>query len=187
MSSFTQESPIASSCDPEPLTPRAPGGARPDGPLPGDILLFTHATGFSKLIPWFTGSRYYHCGLYEGSNHVLEARPQGVVRRNLKQGTLYPFRVIPMPREGAERALNFIRLRLGGDYDPVDIAFIIMRHTFPLLPLHYSNHSSFTCGELVVRAWRAGRCDLFPEENAAEIIPADFCRFLPPDAHDQVL
>ena len=161
--------------------------ARPDGPLPGDILLFTHATGFSKLIPWFTGSRYYHCGLYEGNNHVLEARPQGVVRRNLKRGTLYPFRVVPMPREGATRALDFIRKRLGATYDPLDIAFIVMRHLFPLLPLYYTNHSSFTCGELVTRAWRAGRCDLLPDTNPAEVIPADFARFLPCDAHDQVL
>lgn len=159
---------------------------RPDGPLPGDILLFTHATGFSRLIPWFTGSRYYHCGLYEGNNCVLEARPAGVVRRNLKCATPYPFRIVPMPREEAYRALDFIGTRLGATYDPLDVAFIIMRHLFPLLPLHYSNHRSFTCGELVVRAWRAGHCDLFPDRKAAEIIPADFSRFLPPDARDTV-
>ena len=187
MTSFTQETTLATDCGSPDLTPHAPRGTRPNGPLPGDILLFTHATGLSRLIPWFTGSRYYHCGLYEGNNRVLEARPQGVVRRNLKQGTLYPFRVIPMPREGHVRALDFIRRRLGSTYDPIDIAFIIMRHTFPLLRIHYNNHCSFTCGELLVRAWRAGHHDLFPDQSASEIIPADFSRFLPPDAQDMVL
>ncbi|RYX82643.1 hypothetical protein EON83_18260 [bacterium] len=187
MSSFTTQSPNASNLGESCPIPHAPQGARPDGPLPGDILLFTHAKGLSRLIPWFTGSRYYHCGLYEGHNRVLEARPQGVVRRNLKRGELYPFRVIPMPREGSIRALDFIRRRLGATYDPLDIAFIIIRHTFPLLRFQYRNHSSFTCGELVLRAWRAGHCDLLPDLPAAEVIPADFARFLPCDAHDTVL
>ena len=118
---------------------------------------------------------------------MLEARPSGVVRRNLKAGTLWPFRIVPMPREGAQRALDFIGKRLGATYDPLDVAFIMVRHLFPLLKFHYSNHLSFTCGELVTRAWRAGHCDLFPGVNAAEIVPCDFARFLPPDARDRVL
>ena len=165
-----------------PLEPRE----MPD-PEPGDILLFTHAKGLNRLIPWFTGSRYYHCGVYEGEGCVLEARPNGVVRRNLKKVGEEVFRTVPMPREGAEKAIRFARSRLGSTYDPLDVAFIIIRHTFPLLPLHYSNHCSFTCGELVARAWRAGGCNLFPDKQAAEIIPADFSRFLPRDARDQVL
>jgi len=165
-----------------PLTPRP----MPD-PQRGDILLYTHAQGLNRLIEWFTGSRYYHVGIYEGDGRVLEARPNGVVRRDLRGQSAEVFRAAPMPREGGERAIRFAQHRLGATYDPFDIAFIILRHTFPLLRIHYSNHSSFTCGELVARAWRAGGLDLFPERQASEIIPADFSRFLPRDSQDQVL
>lgn len=167
-----------------PLTSRE----MPD-PRPGDILLFTHAKGLNRLIPWFTGSRYFHCGVYEGDGHVLEARPNGVVRRDLKESSdgEKVFRTVPMPQEGAEKAIHFARKRLGATYDPFDIAFIIVRHLFPLLHIRYSNHASFTCGELVARAWRAGGCDLFPDQQASEIIPADLSRFLPRDAQDQTL
>jgi len=173
----------------EPILPEGlPLTARemPD-PQPGDILLYTHAKGLNRLIPWFTGSRYYHVGIYEGDGQVLEARPNGVVRRDLRGQSGDVFRAARMPREGVERAIHFAQSRIGATYDPFDIAFIIMRHTFPLLPLHYSNRSSFTCGELVARAWRAGGLDLFPERQASEIIPADFSRFLPRDSQDQVL
>lgn len=167
-----------------PLTPRE----MPD-PQPGDILLFTHAKGLNRLIPWFTGSRYFHCGVYEGNGCVLEARPNGVVRRDLQssgEGEKV-FRTVPMPEEGTEKAIHFVQSRIGATYDPIDIAFIILRHLFPLWPIRYSNHRSFTCGELMARAWRAGGCDLFPQRQASEIIPADFSRFLPRDARDQVL
>ena len=39
----------------------------------------------NRLITWFTGSPFYHVALYAGDQHVVEARPQGVVRRDLKQ------------------------------------------------------------------------------------------------------
>jgi uncharacterized protein YycO len=167
-----------------PLTPRE----MPD-PQPGDILLFTHAKGLNRLIPWFTGSRYFHCGVYEGEGRVLEARPNGVVRRDLQSSNEGEkvFRTVPMPEEGGDKAIHFVQSRIGSTYDPIDIAFIILRHTFPLWPIRYSNHRSFTCGELVARAWRAGGCDLFPNKQAAEVIPADFSRFLPRDSQDQVL
>lgn len=160
---------------------------RPDGPLPGDILLYTHALKFTRLIPWFTGSRYYHCGLYEGGDTVLEARPQGVLRRPIRGDRNAVFRVIPMPKERGPQALNYIRACLGSNYDPFDIAFIVLRHYFPGLHLKYSDHNRVTCGELVVLAWRAAGVDLFPGKAAEEVIPSDFARFLLPDSHDQTL
>lgn len=176
----TNEEPVLP--DGFPLAPRE----MPD-PQRGDILLYTHAKGFNRLIPWFTGSRYYHVGIYEGDGFSLEARPTGVVRRDLNKTSGEVFRAVRMPREGGESAIRFAQKRLGSTYDPLNVLFIIVRHTFPLLPLRYSNHCSFTCGELVARAWRAGGCDLFPGKQAAEIIPADFSRFLPRDSQDQVL
>jgi uncharacterized protein YycO len=159
--------------------------ARPDGPKPGDILLFCHARGLSRLIPWFTDSRYYHCALYEGDGRVVEARPSGVVRRDLTQCSDMAFRIIPMPEEHGQVALDYARCCLGRNYDVIDVFFIILRHYFPQVPITYSNHNSFVCSELVVNAWRRAGLDLFPRRKSSLIIPADFERFLPPDTHDE--
>ena len=160
---------------------------RPDGPLPGDILLFTDAPGLTRLIPWFTNSRYYHVGLYEGGPFSLEARVNGVIRRDISRDKQLVFRFVPMPREGADAALNFIRQRLGANYDVVDIAAIIVNDSFPKLRINYSNPGSFTCGELVAEAWKAAGIDLFPGENDSLVVPGDFARFLPVDARDRVM
>ncbi|RYG75125.1 hypothetical protein EON80_01695 [bacterium] len=159
--------------------------ARPTGPKPGDILLFCHARGLSRLIPWFTDSRYYHCALYEGDGRVVEARPGGVVRRDLTKHADMAFRVIPMPEEAGQAALDYGRCCLGRNYDILDIVFIVLRHYYPKLRFTYSNHNSFVCSELVVNAWRRAGLDLFPGQNSALIIPGDFEAFLPPDSHDE--
>ena len=161
--------------------------ARPNGPLPGDILLFSHAIGYSKLVPWFTGYRYYHCALYAGGSEVLEARPNGVVRRNIHTEPGNVFRVIPMPEAHGHEALNYAECCLGANYDPLDVLYIMQRQWFPRWPIRYSNHDRFTCGEFVTLAWRRNGLDLFPGLEAAAIVPGDFAQFLPPDARDQML
>ena len=158
---------------------------RPAGPLPGDILLFTDAPGLTKIIPWFTNSRYYHVGLYEGGPFSLEARVPGVLRRDISRDKQLVFRFVPMPREGAQIALDFARKNLGANYDPIDIAAIIINHTFPKLRINYSNPSSFTCGELVAEAWQAAGVELFPEIESELVVPGDFGRYLPVDARDR--
>ena len=160
---------------------------RPQGPLPGDILLFTDAPGLTKVIPWFTNSRYYHVGLYEGGPFSLEARVPGVLRRDISaQDKHLVFRFIPMPREGAQIALDFARKNLGANYDPLDILAIMINHTFPKLRLNYSNETRFTCGELVAEAWQEAGVDLFPRIKSELVVPGDFARYLPVDARDRV-
>ena len=159
---------------------------RPQGPLPGDILLFTDAPGLTKVIPWFTNSRYYHVGLYEGGPFSLEARVPGVIRRDISQDKQLVFRFIPMPREGAQIALDFARKNLGANYDPLDILAIMINHTFPKLRLNYSNETRFTCGELVAEAWQEAGVDLFPGIKSELVVPGDFARYLPVDARDRV-
>lgn len=162
--------------------------SRPDGmPRPGDVLLFTNASGLSKVIPWLTGSRYYHCGLYEGKGCVLEARPQGVVRRKISDHPDVVVRVIPMPTEQGEAAVGYARSCLGKNYDVLDILFIMMKHQFPRITLKYSNHDSLVCSELVVLAWRKAGVDLFPEKKADEVIPGHFQALLPVDSYDITL
>ncbi|PQV64704.1 hypothetical protein B1R32_104203 [Abditibacterium utsteinense] len=161
--------------------------ARPGGPQRGDILLFSHAKGFARLIPWFTGSRYYHCALYEGEGRVLEARVSGVVRRDLTCTRDFVFRVVPMPETASREVLDYARGKLGLNYDFVDVFFIVLRHYFPLIRFTYPTHNSFVCSELIVVAWRRAGLDLFPGVEAATVIPADFEQFLPPDSRDETL
>lgn len=157
---------------------------RPNGPFPGDIILFAQATGYSKVIPWFTKSRYYHCALYEGNNCVLEARPSGVVRRDIKREAGNIVRIIPMPNKSGADAVSFAEKCLGANYDPLDILFIVLRQCFPKSRFTYSNHKRFVCSELVVLAWRSAGIDLFPDCSPDTIRPGDFAQFLPPDARD---
>ena len=143
--------------------------------------------GLSRLIPWVTGSRYYHCGLYEGGGWVLEARPQGVVRRNIINHPKVVVRVIPMPVEQGEAAVKYARSCVGKNYDILDALFIMLRHQFPRVPIKYSNHESLVCSELVVLAWRKAGLDLFPDTDAAAVIPGQFQAFLPVDSYDTTL
>jgi len=169
------------------FTKRRRALARPSGPRPGDILLFCHARGLSRLIPWFTKSRYYHCGLYEGDGRVLEARPNGVVRRDISQDPKMIFRVIPMPDDNATPALDWAREQLGSKYDVFDVLVIIVRTYFPRLHVPHTGRKSFFCSEIPVKGWRRAGLDLFPDRVAEELIPGDFERFLPPDSRDETL
>ena len=169
------------------FTKRRRALARPDGPKPGDILLFSHARGFSRLIPWFTKSRYYHCALYEGGGRVLEARPSGVVRRDISKDPTMVFRIIPMPDGTGCPALDWARDQLGCKYDVMDVVFIILRTYFPCLKIPYVDRDSFFCSEIPILGWRHAGLDLFPGRRAQELIPGDFEQFLPPDARDETL
>jgi uncharacterized protein YycO len=150
----------------------------------GDLLLFTRATGLNKLITWFTESLYYHVGLYEGDGWIIEARPRGVVRRNLRgpDGDRH-FVAIPyetfMTKEQAEVALAWAANQLGDGYDPLDVAAMVLERIFSSLKISYVSHDKYSCGEFVTRALRAAGVDLFPERLADRILPSEFEQFLP--------
>ncbi len=169
------------------FTKRRRAVSRPDGPKRGDILLFCHARGISRLIPWFTKSRYYHCALYEGGGLVLEARPNGVVRRDISKDPKMVFRVIPMPDGAGTPALDWARDKLGAKYDVFNVLIIIVRTYFPRLHVPHINRNSFFCSEIPVIGWQRAGLDLFPGRLAEELIPGDFAQFLPPDSRDESL
>lgn len=145
----------------------------------GDLLLFTKARGPNRLITWFTSSRFYHVGLYEGNGWIVEARPRGVVRRNLNgpDGDRH-FIAIPFEKlatnEQAEAALAWAEQQLGDGYDPLDVAAIILERLFRSLKINYTSPDKFSCGEFVTQAWREADIDLFPLRDAGRIVPADF-------------
>ncbi|MDQ2798845.1 MAG: hypothetical protein M3Y13_04275 [Armatimonadota bacterium] len=155
----------------------------PEMPQPGDVLLFAHATGWNRLITFLTRSLYYHVAIYEGDFHVVEARPQGVVSRDLRgpEGTHF-CAIIPNPDGRGLDALAWAQSQLGGKYDRWDVLVILLEHVFVHLHLNYAPPGRFSCGEFVARAFQEAGARLFPDRDAADIVPGDFAPLLPPGA-----
>jgi len=149
---------------------------------PGDVLLFNRAKGLNRIITWFTKSPFYHVGISLGDNHVVEARPRGVVIRDLTgpDGDKR-FEIIPRETFGEEislRALEWAKSQLGDGYDPFNVLSIVLDRTFACCAVNASLPDHWACGEFVVTAFEKADKKLF-DKPAAAIVPADFARFLP--------
>lgn len=152
-------------------------------PQPGDICLFYNARGLARLITWFTRSRYYHVALYEGGDCVVEARPRGVVRRNLKEVGERDFIVVSAPENSGKRALEWAQLQVGDGYDVPGVLILVLERLF--VNLHFNvkpSHNRFSCGELVLCAFRETGTDLLPDFTPDDVVPADFARLLQENA-----
>lgn len=153
-------------------------------PQAGDLLLFCNARKFNRLITWFTKSPYYHVAIYRGDGHVVEARPRGVVDRDLNgpDGDK-SFDVIEAPhgRDKGEAALAWAIKQIGAKYDKTDIVVIVLERIFKNLKINYTNRNKFSCGEFVTCAWENAGARLFPDCSAEKVVPADFAQFLSPE------
>lgn len=167
----------------------APAEAPPEMPRPGDVLLFAHASGWNRVITLLTRSPYYHVALYAGDFHVIEARPQGVVARDLRgpEGTHF-CASLPDPAGKGLEALAWAKGQIGGKYDRWDVLVIVLEHVFTRLHLNYAPPGRFSCGEFIAQAFEEAGARLFPDRDAADVVPGDFGRLLPPGAqpHDLV-
>ena len=152
---------------------------------PGDLFLFTNAHGANKLITTLSRSPFYHVAFYAGGPFVVEARPRGVVRRDLRgpDGDKV-FSVVPAPcsRERAITALRYAESKIGHGYDPINVGILILDRAIPGLQLPALHNDSYSCGELIVEALRHAGFDPLPEMQAADVLPSDFMKYLPPDA-----
>lgn len=144
-------------------------------PQVGDILLFNRARKWNRLITWFTRSQYYHVAIYEGKHHVVEARPRGVVRRDLNgpDGDK-AFDVIAAPEGKGIAALQWAQKQIGKRYSKRDVFILIMERVFSSLDLNYRTRGKFSCGELVTCAFKNAGVTLFPDINSEIVVPADF-------------
>jgi len=61
-------------------------------------------------------SPFYHAGLYAGDGHVLEARPQGVSRNDLR-GRERSCVVVPAPEGKGAEALTWAEGEIGDRFD----------------------------------------------------------------------
>jgi uncharacterized protein YycO len=151
------------------------------GIRPGDVLLFNRAKGLNRLITWFTKSPYYHVGISMGNNEVVEARPRGVVVRDLTgpDGDKR-FEIIPREQFGEEtslRALEWAKTQIGDGYDPFNVLSIVLDRTFTCCAINASLPNHWACGEFVVTAFEEAGKPLFDKPTAA-VVPADFAQFL---------
>jgi len=166
---------------------------------PGDILLFHHARKFNLLITWLTRSNFYHVAIYQGDSHVVEARPRGVVSRDLNgpDGDRY-FDVVPAPQQKGKAALEWAESQIGADYDKSDAVVITLDQLFrlrlaPLLrrkrvktlsgddAVPETQAQQYSCGEFVALAFRNAGVELFPDREPPEIVPAEFEPLLSPE------
>lgn len=156
-----------------------------DSASPGDILLFHHARGWSRLIPRFSGSRYHHVGLFAGGQWVIEARINGVVRRDVSQAKVrLRFRVIPAPGgpEAGRIALEWAQGQLGVRYAYFSIGALILDRLLERLigpmDIVWRQRDRVSCGELVAQAYEAAGVRLFPDHEPEEVAPWDFAQLL---------
>jgi|GEM_PF-1332146 len=149
---------------------------------PGDILLFYNATGINHIIPLVTRSPFFHVAVFAGGTEVIESRPMGVVRRDLRDvDDIHYFVVIPAPSGAGRAALAWAETRIGDGYDNTGVAVMLLDRIFTTFRLNYAAKDKWTCGQFVATAFdKAGVC-LFPDLDLVEVEPADFQRFLPPE------
>jgi hypothetical protein len=165
-------------------TPRASRSALGNA-SPGDIVLFHHARGWSRLIPRFSGSRYHHVGLYAGGQWVIEARITGVMKRDVSEAKLrLRFRVIPAPGgpEVGQAALEWAQGQLGKRYAYLSIGALvldrILEKLFGPMDVVWRQCDRVSCGELVARAYEVAGVRLFPDRDPEEVAPWDFAQML---------
>ncbi|BCM91870.1 hypothetical protein IAD21_03747 [Abditibacteriota bacterium] len=156
-----------------------------DSASPGDILLFTHARGFNRVITMFSGSRYYHVGLYAGGTEVIESRVKGVSKRDLAEARLrLRFRVVHAPGgpEVGRAALEWAEKHLGERYAYFSIFALIfdrlVDRIFGPVDIIWRQRARVSCGEFVAQAYEAAGEKLFPGIDSESVAPWDFARLL---------
>ena len=147
---------------------------------PGDILLFQRARGLNRIITWFSRSRFYHVGLYAGETFVVEARPVGVVRRDLSlPGNDGHFRVIAAPPGKGRAALRWAEKQIGDGYAPFSVLTLVCDRLFRNWNINITQPDQYSCGELVAESFAESGVALFPGRANEQVAPWDFARFLP--------
>lgn len=149
-------------------------------PKPGDVLLFYGPErGRSRLICWFTRSRFYHVGIYAGDGKVIEARIPSVICRDLYDSDGCRFVVIRAPENTGNAVLDWARERIGHAYDTRGVIQLGLRRLFPFLPFGPRPDNAFVCGSFVARAFAHAGVDLFAGRDRDHIAPCDFAALLP--------
>jgi hypothetical protein len=156
----------------------------PNGPQPGDILLFHHARDTELVVTLVTHSPFYHVALYAGDEKAVEARVKGVLCDTIadREGD---YLIIPAPLDKGKEALAWAESKIGAPYDHKDMWLIVLEHMITRLHLNYTQKGKYTCAQFVAEAYKQAGVDLFPDKDVNNLIPGDFARLIPPELMPQ--
>jgi uncharacterized protein YycO len=147
---------------------------------PGDILLFYRPQGLTKLIAVATRSPYYHVAIGVGDDTVIEAIPSGVACRDVNPvGRKRCFVTIAPPEGTRAAAVAWAQTQIGAGYDSRNMLGLVLDLMLAHVHVNYVAGDGYTCGEFVALAFERAGVRLFPDIDAADVLPADFARFLP--------
>jgi uncharacterized protein YycO len=99
----------------------------------GDLLLFFDARGTNRLITLVTKSPIYHVAISLGGSLVVEARPKGVERNDLRQrmgGEVFTRVAAPGTPEEAEIAARWALSKVGAGYDAGGVVAMLLDRAF---------------------------------------------------------
>jgi uncharacterized protein YycO len=144
-------------------------------PRPGDLLLFYGGRRLGWWIERATRCPFYHVALYDAVGYVVDAVPQGVVRRRVDDGTTGTrYIVAPAPEGRGEAALAWATEQIGRPFDALGM-FVVLGHlALGRAPLPYRPSRRFTCSHLVAEAFRQAGAELVPERDPAMAVQGDF-------------
>jgi len=147
---------------------------------PGDIVLFYRPRGLARVISFVTRSPFYHVAIAAGDDTVIEAVPSGVKCRNVNpDGARRHYVVIPSPDGARVAALAWAQTQIGDGYDSRDLVGLVLDRMLAHAHVNYVAGDGYTCGEFVALAFERAGARLFPDVDAADVVPADFAKFLP--------
>jgi len=148
--------------------------------VPGDIVLFYRPRGLSQFISLVTRSPFYHVAIAAGDDTVIEAVPSGVRCRNVNpDGHKRSYVTIPSPDGACDAALAWAKTQIGDGYDSRDLVGLVLDRMLAHAHVNYVAGDRYTCGEFVALAFERAGARLFPDLDSADVVPADFARFLP--------
>jgi uncharacterized protein YycO len=149
---------------------------------PGDIILFYNPKGLTKVISLMSRSPFYHVAVGAGDSKVVEAIPGGVLCRDVNpDGRKRWFVTIPAPAGTGPRALAWAQTQIGSGYDSTNLMGLVLDRVLTHLHVNYVVGDRYSCGEFVATAFEKAGARLFPDIDSADVMPADFARFVPPD------
>ncbi len=146
---------------------------------PGRIVVFYGARGLTRAISLATHSPFYHVAIAAGGSKVIEAIPSGVTCRDVHPGRPRRFLTLPAPDATGPTALAWARTQIGDGYDSRDFLGLVLDRLMPEAHVNVASGDRFTCGEFVAAAFRRAGSILFPDMDDADVVPADFARFIP--------